>query len=484
LTQIRREKLNALQAEGQDPFQISRYDVTARCHDVVLRFGEWEGQSKSLAGRIMSKRDMGRAFFCDLQDGSGRLQLYLKVDDLGPDNFARFKKMDIGDIVGVAGQVFRTRRGEISLHVTEITLLSKSLHPLPEKYHGLTDTDLRYRQRYVDLIMNPACRRVFQLRTRLVSGIRAYFDALGYLEVDTPVLGTILGGATARPFTTRHNALDLDMFLRIATELPLKRLVVGGFERVYEIGRLFRNEGMSTKHNPEFTTIEFYEAYTDCEGIMGRTEGLISGLAQDILGTTDITYQGDAISLRLPFRRQSMAEAVLERTGVDFLAIPTPTDAGAREASLRAGVEGRDTLSWGEWLYECFEQKVEGSLAQPTFITQYPVEVSPLAKRCRDDPRLTDRFELFITRREMANGFSELNDPIDQRERFVRQAALRAAGDEEACMLDEDFLTALEYGLPPTGGCGLGIDRLVMLLTDSASIRDVILFPTMKPLDP
>ncbi len=481
LLQIRRAKLSALQAEGNDPYALTRFEVTVCCADVVNAFETWEGKSVSLAGRMMSKRDMGKAFFCDLLDGSGRLQVYLKVDDLGADPFARFKKMDIGDILGVAGTVFRTRRGEISVHATAVTLLSKSLRPLPEKFHGLQDTDLRYRQRYVDLIMNPDVRRTFRVRTEVVRRIRTFLDARGYLEVETPVLNTISGGATARPFTTHHNTLDIDMYLRIATELHLKRLVVGGFERVYEIGRLFRNEGMSVKHNPEFTTIEFYEAYLNCDGILELTEQMLSEVAEAALGTTEITYQGETVSLKRPWRRLSMSEAVKEYTGVDFLSFSTDADARAAAASI--GVQGKDSFTWGEWLYECFDQKVEDKLVQPTFITRHPIEVSPLAKRCPDDPRLTDRFELFITRREFANAFSELNDPIDQRERFARQALLRAAGDAEAAMMDEDFLMALEYGLPPTAGCGVGIDRFVMLLTDSASIRDVILFPTMKPLE-
>lgn len=482
LLQIRRDKLSALRAEGRDPYEITRFDVTARSADVTAHFDEWEGKTVSLAGRVMSKRDMGKAFFCDLLDGAGRIQLYLKIDDLGEENFARFKKMDIGDIAGVTGTVFRTRRGEISIHAAEITLLSKSLRPLPEKFHGLTDTDLRYRQRYVDLIMNPDVRRTFEIRSRVIRAIRAYLDARGYLEVETPVLSTVSGGANARPFITHHNTLDIDMYLRIATELHLKRLIVGGFERVYEIGRLFRNEGMSVKHNPEFTTIEFYEAYTNCDGIMDLTEGLVCHAAREALDTLELTYQGETIDLTPPWPRLSMADAVKAHTGIDFLSFNTAEE--AQKAASAIGVAGKEAFTWGEWLYECFDQKVEEKLTQPTFVTRHPVEVSPLAKRCTDDPRLTDRFELFITRREFANAFSELNDPIDQRERFLRQAALRAAGDEEASMMDEDFLAALEYGMPPTGGCGVGIDRLVMLLTDSASIRDVLLFPTMKPVEP
>ncbi len=478
LMAVRMEKLEALQAEGNDPFQITTFAVDAASAEIKDNFEAMDGKTVSLAGRIMSKRDMGRAFFCDLMDAKGRIQLYVQVGDLGEEAFARFKKFDISDIVGVEGFVFRTRRGEISVHCHSVTLLSKSLRPLPEKYHGLRDTDLRYRQRYLDLIMNPEVRRTFMIRSRVVKEVRAYLDAKGFLEVETPVLSTLSGGANARPFVTHHNTLDIQMYLRIATELHLKRLIVGGFDRVYEIGRLFRNEGMSVKHNPEFTTVEWYEAYANMETMLTECEELLSGMAQNILETTDITYQGQAISMARPFARMSMAEAVKLHTGVDFLALST--DEEARAAARSAGVEGKDGLSWGEWLYECFDQKVEARLVQPTFITRHPIEVSPLAKRCVDDPRLTDRFELFIGGREYANAFSELNDPVDQRRRFERQAALRASGDEEAGMMDEDFLTALEYGLPPTGGIGLGIDRLCMLLTDSASIRDVILFPTMK----
>lgn len=481
LLQIRRDKLTALRQEGRDPYVLTRFDVTAHSAEIVEQFAEREGQSVSLAGRILSKRDMGKAFFCDLLDGAGRIQLYLKVDDLGEEAFARFKRMDIGDIVGVTGTVFRTRRGEISVHGTAVTLLAKSLRPLPEKFHGLTDTDLRYRQRYVDLIMNPEVRRTFEVRSKVIRAIRAFLDARGYLEVETPVLSTVSGGATARPFVTHHNTLGLDMYLRIATELHLKRLIVGGFERVYEIGRLFRNEGMSVKHNPEFTTIEFYEAYQDCGGILALTEQMLAHVTSVVLGRRQVVYQGETVDLTLPWRRLSMAGAVKEYTGVDFLSFSTAEEAARAAASL--GIEAQPGLSWGEWLYACFDRRVEDKLCQPTFITRHPVEVSPLAKRCADDPRLTDRFELFITGREFANAFSELNDPLDQRERFVRQAALRTAGDEEAGMMDEDFLTALEYGMPPTGGCGIGIDRLVMLLTDSPSIRDVLLFPTMKPVE-
>jgi len=479
ILQIRRDKLARLQEEGRDPFQVTRYTRTAYSTEIKDNFEQMEGQQVSLAGRMMSKRVMGKAFFVDILDDRGRIQLYIKVDKLGETHFAEFRKWDIGDIIGVSGVVFRTRRGEDSVHVETAELLSKSLLPLPEKFHGLTNQEIRYRQRYVDLIMNPEVRRTFEIRTKVIQTIRRFLDGMDYLEVETPVLNTISGGANARPFTTHHNTLDLDMFMRIATELHLKRLVVGGMERVYEIGRLFRNEGISTRHNPEFTTVEFYEAYADCNDMMDRTEGIFTKAAQDILGTTEISYQGEAVSLAVPFARMTMAESVKQYTGVDFMAFSTVEDAVA--AAKGIGVTLPKELSWGSILYECFDQRVESKLVQPTFILEHPVEVSPLAKRCPADPRLTERFELFITGREMANAFSELNDPIDQKERFVRQMELRARGDEEAGMMDEDFITALEYGMPPTGGCGIGIDRMVMLLTDSASIRDVIFFPTMKP---
>jgi lysyl-tRNA synthetase class 2 len=463
LLQIRRDKLRAYQEEGRDPFQITRYERSHYSAEIKEGFDALENAEVSLAGRVMSKRDMGKAFFCDLLDDRGRIQLYVKVDDLGQDRFAAFKKLDIGDIIGASGAVFRTRRGEISVHMKSFTLLSKSLLPLPEKFHGLQDLETRYRRRYVDLIVNPDVRRVFETRSRVISGIRAFLDARGYLEVETPVLNTISGGANARPFVTHHNTLDIDMYLRIATELHLKRLIVGGIERVYEIGRLFRNEGMSPKHNPEFTTIEFYEAYLDCDGMMALCESLLTTVAAQVGGLA-LTYQGADINLNGPWKRLSMADAVKQYAGVDFYA-----------------PERLNSPTWGQDLYDLFDREVEDKILQPTFITRHPVEVSPLAKRCPDDPRVTDRFELFIGGREYANGFSELNDPIDQRERFQRQAALREAGDEEAAMMDEDFLTALEYGMPPTAGIGIGIDRLIMLLTDSPSIRDVLFFPTMKP---
>jgi len=481
MLQVRRDKLSKLQEAGRDPFHVTKYVRTAYSAEIKDNFEAMEGKEVSLAGRMMSKRVMGKAFFVDIQDDQGRIQLYIKVDDLGEELFDEFRHWDIGDIIGISGTVFRTKRGETSVKVQDVKLLSKSLLPLPEKFHGLTNQELRYRQRYVDLIMNPEVRRTFESRTKVIKTVRRYLDERGYLEVETPILGTIFGGANARPFTTHHNTLDIEMYLRIATELPLKRLVVGGIERVYEIGRLFRNEGMSPRHNPEFTTVEFYEAYADYNDIMERTEGIFAEAAEEICGTTEISYQGVPVSLTAPFARLTMAEAVKQYTGLDFMAMTTDEEAIAAAKSI--GVELPDELTWGNILFECFDQRVESKLIQPTFILDHPVEVSPLAKRCPSDPRLTERFELFITGREMANAFSELNDPIDQKERFQRQADMREAGDEEATMMDEDFVTALEYGLPPTGGCGIGIDRMVMLLTDSASIRDVILFPTMKPIE-
>ena len=483
LLQIRRDKLKSLQEEGHDPFQITRYPVTAHSAEIKEHFDEMEGKGVSIAGRLMSKRGMGKVTFCDLQDGAGRIQLYVRRDEVGEEPYARFKKVDIGDIVGVKGTVFRTQRGEMSVRAEEVTLLSKSLLPLPEKFHGLTDKELRYRQRYVDLIVNPEVRRNFEIRSRFIRHVRAFLDGRGYMEVETPVLNTISGGATARPFITHHNTLDIDMYMRIATELPLKRLIVGGIERVYEIGRIFRNEGMDTKHNPEFTTVELYQAYADFNDMMDLFEELLSSAAKEILGGYQVRWQGEDIDLTPGWPRMTMAEAVKEHTGIDFMAIPGDEEAVA--AAKAIGVELPETAdkTWGNALYECFDQKVEEKLIQPTFITMHPVDVSPLAKRSPKDPRLTERFELFICRNEMGNAFSELNDPIDQRVRFQKQVELREKGDEEAGMMDEDFLTALEYGMPPTGGLGIGIDRCVMLLTDSDSIRDVILFPTMKPLD-
>jgi lysyl-tRNA synthetase class 2 len=479
ILQIRRDKLNKLKESGNDPFTVTRFERSAYAGNIKADFEAMENQEVTAAGRIMSKRDMGKAFFCDLRDPTDRIQLYVRIDDLGAEAFEDFKKYDIGDIIGVRGLVFRTRKGEISIHCKEIKLLSKSLRPLPEKFHGLKDNETRYRQRYLDLMVNPEVRRTFEMRTKLIKTVRSVLDNLGYLEVETPVLNTISGGANARPFITHHNALNLDMYMRIATELHLKRLVVGGLERVYEIGRLFRNEGMDTRHNPEFTTVEFYEAYADMEVMIERTEQIIVQAALNCTGTLKLNYQGTEIDLTPPFARMTMAEAVKKFAGIDFDSFSS--DEEARAAAKSIGIEVKDKDSWGDLLYRVFDERVEDKLIQPVFITMHPVEVSPLAKRSPKDPRLTERFELFTYGREMANAFSELNDPIDQKERFMRQAALRASGDEEAGMMDEDYIIALEYGLPPTGGCGIGIDRLAMLLTNSASIRDVILFPTMKP---
>ncbi len=482
LLQIRRDKLAELQKQGKDPFQITKYNVTHHSNEVKDRFDELEGQTVSVAGRLMSKRGMGKAVFADLQDVGGRVQLYVRIDDVGEEALAAFKKYDIGDIVGVEGEAFRTKRGEISIKAKTVTLLAKSLLPLPEKFHGLTDRETRYRQRYVDLIMNEDVRRTFQIRTAFIKHVRKYLDDRDYLEVETPVLNTIQGGATARPFVTFHNTLGINMFMRIATELHLKRLTVGGFERVYEIGRIFRNEGMDTKHNPEFTTIELYEAYADFHDMMDIAEGILSSAAKDILGSYQVEWLGETIDLTPGWTRLTMTDAVKQYVGVDFDAVSDDEEACRAAEAAGIDLEGCER-TWGTALYECFDQRVEEKLVQPTFITMYPVEVSPLTKRSPADPRLTERFELFINHAEFANAFSELNDPIDQRGRFEHEIALREAGNEEAGMMDDDFINALEYGMPPTGGMGIGIDRAVMLLTGSDSIRDVILFPTMKPLD-
>ena len=483
LLQIRRDKLTALQEQGQDQFVITKIQVTHHSDEVKNQFEEMEGQTVRLAGRLMSKRGMGKAVFSDLQDGAGRIQLYVRIDDVGEEALAAFKKYDIGDIVGAEGEVFRTKRGEISIKAKTITLLSKSLLPLPEKFHGLTDVETRCRQRYVDLIVNPDVKRNFIIRSQFIKHVRDFMDARGFMEVETPVLNTISGGATARPFITHHNTLDIDMYMRIATELPLKRLIVGGLERVYEMGRIFRNEGMDNRHNPEFTTIELYQAYADFNDMMDLFEDLLSSAAQKILGTYQVEWQGECIDLTPGWPRLPMHEAVKQYTGLDFMAISSDEEAVAAAKSIGVELPGTADKTWGNALYECFDQKVEGKLIQPTFITMHPVDVSPLAKRSPVDPRLTERFELFICRSEMGNAFSELNDPIDQRQRFQKQVELRAKGDDEAGMMDEDFLTALEYGMPPTGGLGIGIDRCVMLLTNNDSIREVLLFPTMKPLD-
>ena len=482
LLQIRRAKLKELQDNGSDPFQITRYQVDNDSANIKEHFDALEGTPVSIAGRLMSKRGMGKVSFCDLQDKSGRIQLYARKDEMEEEEYNRFKKYDIGDIVGVQGEVFRTQRGEMSVRVQKVTLLSKSLLPLPEKFHGLTNTELRYRQRYVDLIVNPEVKRNFVIRSRFIKFVRDFLDNRGYMEVETPVLNTISGGATARPFVTHHNTLDIDMYMRIATELPLKRLIVGGMDRVYEIGRIFRNEGMDPKHNPEFTSVELYQAYADFNDMMDLFEDLLSSAAKSILGTYEVEWQGEKIDLTPGWPRLPMHEAVKQYTGIDFMAITSDEEAVAAAKSI--GVELPETAdkTWGNALYECFDQKVEEKLIQPTFITMHPVDVSPLAKRSPSDPRLTERFELFICHSEMGNAFSELNDPIDQRQRFMKQVELRDKGDDEAGMMDDDFITALEYGMPPTGGLGIGIDRCVMLLTNSDTIREVILFPTMKPL--
>ena len=483
ILQIRRDKLAALQEAGLNPFEITRYDVTHHAQEVKDQFDQLEGQTVSLAGRLMSKRGMGKVSFCDLKDKSGRIQIYARKDEMDEEAYDRFRKYDIGDIVGVKGDVFRTQKGEMSIRAHEITLLSKSLQPLPEKFHGLTDKELRYRQRYVDLIMNPESQRNFEIRSKFVAYLRRYLDNMGFMEVETPVLSPIAGGANARPFITHHNAQDIDMYMRIATELHLKRLIVGGLERVYEVGRIFRNEGMDTKHNPEFTTCELYQAYTNLDGMMDILEGILTGAAKEILGTYHIQWLGHDVDLTPSWKRITMADAVQNVTGADFMAIEGDDDA-AVELAKSVGVDMEGVArKWGNALYETFDQKVEETLIQPTFITMYPVEVSPLAKRSPEDPHLTERYEMFVCGCEMGNAFSELNDPIDQYQRFKAQAEKRAHGDEEADMMDEDFVLALEYGMPPTGGLGFGIDRCAMMLCGTDSIRDVILFPTMKPLD-
>ncbi len=478
--QIRRDKLESLKAEGKNPFEITTYSRTAYARQIVDRFDELEGREVSIAGRMMSRRIMGKASFLDLRDASGRVQSYVRRDEVGDERYADFKKWDIGDIVGIRGEVFRTQKGEISVKAHEIVLLSKSLLPLPEKWHGLKDTELRYRQRYVDLIVSPEVKETFVKRSKIITAIRGYLDGLGFLEVETPVLHTIAGGAAARPVITHHNTLDIDMYMRIALELHLKRLIVGGFDKVYEIGRVFRNEGIDTRHNPEFTLLELYEAYTDYHGMMDITEGLIRHCAHAVLGTGVIRYGDVEIDLDKPFERLTMRDAVKKYGGVDFAEVETLEQ--ARALAKEHHIEYEERHGKGDILSLFFEEYCEEHLIQPVFITDHPVDISPLSKRKPEDPEYTERFELFILGREHANAFSELNDPIDQRGRFEHQAALKAAGDEEATDVDEDFLTALEYGMPPTGGLGIGVDRLVMLLTNSASIRDVLLFPTMKPI--
>ena len=482
ILQVRRDKLTALQQEGRDPFEQTKFVRSAYSADIKADYDAFDGKTVQVAGRIMSKRGMGKAIFCHIKDDRGQIQLYIRKDDVSEQEFADFRKYDIGDIIGVTGFVFKTKTEEISVHVKGVTLLSKSLRPLPEKFHGMTNTELKYRQRYVDLIMSDESRRNFEIRSKFISYVRSFLDGRGFMEVETPVLNTISGGATARPFITHHNTLDIDMFLRIATELNLKRLIVGGIERVYEIGRIFRNEGMDTKHNPEFTTVELYQSYADFNDMMDLFEDLLSGAAMSILGTYECNWQGETIDLTPGWQRLTMAEAVKKYVGVDFMTIEG--DAEAVAAAKAAGVDmDKVEPTWGHALYESFDQLVEEKLIQPTFITMHPVDGSPLAKRSPKDHRLTERFELFICRSEMGNAFSELNDPIDQKQRFQKQVELRAKGDDEAGMMDDDFINALEYGMPPTGGLGIGIDRCVMLLTGMNSIRDVILFPTMKPLD-
>ena len=479
ILQIRRDKLTALCESGKNPFEITKYDVSDTASQIADNFEAYEGKDVTIAGRIMSRRIMGKASFCTLQDGDGRIQSYIRRDDVGEEDYAEFKKWDIGDIIGIQGFVFKTKTGETSVHASSITLLSKSLLPLPEKFHGLKDTDLRYRQRYVDLMMNPEVRDVFLKRSRIINYIRSYLDSKGFLEVDTPVLHTLEIGAAARPFITHHNTLDIDMYLRIETELYLKRLIVGGFNKVYEVGRIFRNEGMSVKHNPEFTMIELYQAYTDYIGMMNLVEELYTGLAENIIGSQTITYQGTEINMAGPWARLTMAESVKKYAGVDYY--DWADDEAARTCAKEKHVKIEDNAAKGDVLAAFFDEFVEENLIQPTFIYEYPVEISPLAKRKTSEPQFTERFEFFIYAREMGNAFSELNDPIDQRKRFEKQVAERRAQGVNA-EVDDDYINALEYGLPPTGGLGFGLDRLVMLLTDSASIRDVLLFPTMKPL--
>ena len=477
---IRLEKLRALQAEGRDPYRLTRYDQTHRSKEILDNFEALDGQTVSIAGRMMSRRVMGKASFAHVLDRDGQIQIYVRRDDVGEEAYKQFKDFDLGDVIGVEGVVFRTKMGEVSVHAQKVTLLTKCLHPLPEKFHGLKDMDTRYRQRYLDMIVNPEVRDTFVKRSQIIKAIREFMDDHGYLEVDTPVLGTLEIGAAARPFVTHHNALDIDMYLRIETELHLKRLVVGGLERVYEVGRIFRNEGMDTRHNPEFTSVEMYQAYTDYHGMMDFIEELYKYVANKVCGTTDVPYQGEIIHLGGEWARMTMKEAVKKFTGVDYA--DWADDAAARAACKAAGLEPEAGFTRGECLSLLFEECVEDKLIQPTFIYDYPIEVSPLAKRKSDDPLFTERFEYFITASEFGNAFSELNDPIDQRERFEKQVAAKRAQGANASV-DEDFVLSLEYGLPPTGGLGFGLDRFVMLLTDSPSIRDVLLFPTMKPLE-
>ncbi|HHV95834.1 MAG TPA: lysine--tRNA ligase [Clostridiaceae bacterium] len=479
ILRVRREKLNELKRNNKDPFKEVKYEVNSSSLQIKENFESMEGQRVSIAGRIMSKREMGKASFCDIQDRDGRIQLYVRINEVGEEAYEDFRKYDIGDIIGVEGEVFKTKKGEISVKIDKIKLLAKSLQPLPEKWHGLRDVELRYRQRYVDLIVNPEVKETFIKRSKIIKSVRKYLDNRGFLEVETPLLNPIPGGANARPFITHHNTLDIDLYLRIAPELYLKRLIVGGLEKVYELGRMFRNEGMSIKHNPEFTMMEVYQAYADYKDMMDLAEGIITTAAMEVTGGTKIVYQGEEIDLTPPWNRITMLEAVKKYAGIDFDQITG--DEEARRVAKERGIQVEENAKWGEVLNAFFEEYVEDNLVQPTIVYDYPVEISPLTKRKPDRPELTERFEIFIVGREFGNAYSELNDPIDQRERFLDQMRKREAGDEEANMIDEDFLNALEYGMPPTGGLGIGIDRLVMLLTDSYSIRDVLLFPTMRP---
>ena len=483
LMQIRREKLFELQKEGKDPYKITKFDRTNTAGEIKSKYEEFEGKDVTVAGRIIAKRIMGKASFCTIQDCDEKIQSYVSINDLGEESYKAFKTWDIGDIIGITGFVFKTRTEEISVHAKEVTLLSKSLRPLPEKFHGLKDPDLRYRQRYTDLIVNPEVKQTFILRSKIISKIREILNEKGYLEVETPILNTISGGATAKPFITHHNALNIDMYLRIALELNLKRLIVGGFDKVYELGRVFRNEGMDIRHNPEFTMLELYASYQDYHDMMDITEEIFSRTAKEVLGTTKINYQGQDIDLAPGWKRISMIDSIKEVTGIDFNEIETDEEAVALAKERNIEIPDKTKETRGDVISLFFDEYVEKTLIQPTFVYDYPVEISPLAKKSVKDPRLTERFEAFIGGREYGNAFSELNDPIDQYERFKKQVEAREAGDEEAGMMDEDYIQALEIGLPPTGGLGIGIDRLIMLLTDAASIRDVLLFPTMKPLN-
>lgn len=483
LMQIRRDKLKELQEQGKDPYQITKFNRTNTAGEIKSNYEKFEQKDVTVAGRIIAKRIMGKASFCTIQDSDEKIQSYVSINDLGEESYKAFKTYDIGDFIGITGFVFKTRTEEISVHAKEVTLLSKSLRPLPEKFHGLKDPDLRYRQRYVDLIVNPEVKKSFETRSKIIKEVRNILDEKGYLEVETPILNTISGGATARPFITHHNALDIPMYLRIALELNLKRLIVGGMDKVYEMGRVFRNEGMDIRHNPEFTELELYAAYQDYNDMMDITEEIFSRCAKAVTGTTKITYQGQDIDLTPSWKRITMIDSIKEATGIDFNTINTDEEAVALAKEKGLEIPDKTKETRGDVISLFFDEYVEKTLIQPTFIYDYPVEISPLAKRKTSDPRLTERFEVFIGGREYGNAFSELNDPIDQYERFKKQVEAREAGDEEAGMMDEDFIQALEYGMPPTGGLGIGIDRLIMLLTDEASIRDVLLFPTMKPLN-